>query len=225
MFEFLRQLVSAGVLVTAGWLAGVVLLFLIAQGHVVVIGMLARTYLYLAMLPEGAVFHSRNGRLAAIAYDPETDEDRTHELIRVGRLSFLSWRSGRARPAAFVRRRFALETAWRAGILLFVTVPVFGVVAWLTYAVDPLWAYVLVFLAAHQVLTGFVPGGGFYVKPWLVHLSIAYVFLDGADLWHPSLAVAAPVYCGFVLLGMAWMGRDLRARPGGAAGRRAAEAA
>ncbi|WP_030208005.1 hypothetical protein [Streptomyces sp. NRRL S-87] len=221
MFEYLRQWLSAGVLVSAGWLAGAVLLFLIAQGHVVVIGMLARTYLYLYVLPEGAVFRSWNGCLAARAYDPETDEDKTYELIRVGRLSFLRWRSGRARSAASVRRRFALEAAWRAGILLFVTVPVFGVVAWLTYAVDPLWAYVLVFLVAHQVLTGFVPGGGFYLRPWLVHLFVVYVFLDGADLWHPSLAVAAPVYCGFVLLGMARTGRDVRARLRGAAERQA----
>ncbi|MCB5180554.1 hypothetical protein [Streptomyces antimicrobicus] len=214
MWGTLRELCAhalhAGLLALVVWLVVQLLLFLLAHGHVTRIRTVLRARRKLALLPAGAVFHCRDGRVVMTVYDPRTDEERSAPVLHFSHPTLLRWRGGAARSRPALRGRLTAEAAWRTGLLLVVTVPLFVVVGWLTVRRDPLWAYALACLVAHQIMLTALGGRLFLVKFWAVTALTGYLFLDRAQLWHPSPGVAAALYSGswmFSMIGIAVLAR------------------
>ncbi|MEW2082019.1 hypothetical protein [Streptomyces sp. NPDC005283] len=210
MVDILKQVVICALITGALWVATTVLLHLIAYGHVVGIRLAFRVRRALVRMPAGAIFHSREGCLILTAYNPAEDKEKSLPLAVVGRPSLLRWGSGAAKSKAALRRRATGEMVWRAALFALVTVPVFAAAVWLTFTASLLWAYVVLFLIAHQILL-FVIGRVFIMKYWSVAWVIGYLFLHRVQLWHPSPPVAAAVYFGLTLVSMAvlaWAVKD-----------------
>ncbi|RSS56042.1 hypothetical protein [Streptomyces sp. WAC06614] len=177
-------------------------MFLLAHGHVVRIRAVLKVRRVVGRLPAGAVFHCRDGRVVMTAYDPRTDEERSVRLLHVAHPTLLRRRRGVAKSRTALRGRLAAEAAWRTGLPLLVTVPSFVAVGWLTAYRDPLWAYVLGCLAAHQFMPAAIGGRVFLITFWSVTALTGYLFLNRAQLWHPPPGVAAALYSGSWILSM-----------------------
>ncbi|TXS31495.1 hypothetical protein EAO71_06515, partial [Streptomyces sp. ms191] len=89
-------------------------------------------------------------------------------------------------------------------------VPLFTACVWLTLTSDLLWGYALLVLVGHQTLTA-VSGQIFFYKFWPLSVVTTYFFLHRVDWWHPSLQVAAPLFCAFTLLSMVGVAEGVEA--------------
>ncbi|MFJ3781678.1 hypothetical protein [Streptomyces sp. NPDC090093] len=205
MWDLIKQWVVVFLLTGVGWAVTTLVLFAMGFGHLRTIRTLLRVRRLLAPLPAGTVFHWRSGDVVVTAYDPVADEEVSLFFARVPWPTLLKWKPGTGKSKDRMRGRIDAEIAWRTALLLLVTVPAFAVCAWLTATADPMWGYALVFLVAHQTLTA-LSGRIFFLKFWAVAMVTTYFCLDRVNLWHPSPQVAAPMFCGFVLLSILVVG-------------------
>ncbi|MCX5155880.1 hypothetical protein ACWGCI_35635 [Streptomyces sp. NPDC054949] len=201
LMEFLKQALIALLITSAGWIGSTLLLYLMSFGHIKTLHLLLRVRRSLAHVPAGSVFHCRSGEVTVTRYDPTVDEDVTLSFVRFSWPTLLRWKPGTGKSKARFHRRLRGELFWRTALLVLVTVPLFGGVLWLTLTSDPLWGYLLVFLVAHQTLLAVI-SRVFFFKFWALGMVTTYLFLHKVSLWHPSPEVAAPLFCGFMLLSM-----------------------
>ncbi|MFI8287601.1 hypothetical protein ACIGBL_00515 [Streptomyces sp. NPDC085614] len=201
MWDLIKEWLSVALIAGAGWVAVTLVMLAMGYGHLRQIRAVLRMRRSLAVVPAGSVFHWDEGGVVATLYDAGTDEDVSMPFARVTWPTLMRWKPGRAKSKARVRRRIAAELAWRTALLLLVTVPLFTACVWLTLTSDLLWGYALLVLVGHQTLTA-VSGQIFFYKFWPLSVVTTYFFLHRVDWWHPSLQVAAPLFCAFTLLSM-----------------------
>ncbi|QNA72015.1 hypothetical protein C8250_008965 [Streptomyces sp. So13.3] len=204
VMDLLKQFLVSTLIAGTLWAAVTALLHLMSWGSVRVIRLVHRMRHEIGRMPQGSVFHCRDGRVHVTVYNAATDQEVSLPIARFGRPSLLVWQRGSGISRAAFRRRTTAELSLRSAVLLLVSVPVVAVCAWLALTESWLWVYVLLSLVAHQIAVART-GQVIYLKYFALSAVTGYLFLHRARLWHPSPTAAASMLFAYVILSFGFL--------------------
>jgi hypothetical protein len=204
MFDLLKTigqsvLISAGLLVAAN-----TYLFLLSQGNLGSIRLVAQIRKFANRAPSGTVFKYHDYTLAARVYDPGTDREKDINIALLGPalLTSLRW-SGKSLSPKGLRKRATLDLIFRVAIIVLFWIPTVVLGPWLIFTQSWLWTYVVVIILLHQLALWHGKVHIFF--KWLPFSCITATFIVHRVTWISwPLPVAATIgtvgWSGFIIV-------------------------